>query len=317
MSNADVCVGIDLSRDRLDVAVTEQAEAWRVSNDAAGRRSLAEQLQALAPRLVVMEASGGLEREVAAALRAANLPVAVVNPRRVRHFAQATGRLAKTDALDAAALADYAAMVSPDPQPEPEEAQTELSELIARRRQVVEMLTAEKNRRRTAPAHLLPELEDHIAWLQRQLEKLDRRIANAQQAVPEWRERTALLESVPGVGAVTSATLLALLPELGEVDHKQLAALVGVAPFNRDSGTRRGERSIWGGRASVRSCLYMSALRAVQCNEVIRAFYLRLQAAGKPEKVSLVACMRKLLVILNAMVQHRTPWDPQHAALDS
>lgn len=313
MSNTDASVGVDLSRDRLDVAVAGQAETWSVSNDAAGRRSLAEQLQTLAPRLVVMEASGGLEREVASALRAADLPVAVLNPRRVRHFAQATGRLAKTDALDAAALADFAALVSPDPQPEPEEAQTELSELIARRRQVVEMLTAEKNRRRTAPEHLLPELEEHIAWLERQLEELDRRIAEAQQAVPAWREQTELLESVPGVGPVTSATLLAQLPELGELDPKQLAALVGVAPFNRDSGARRGQRSIWGGRASVRSCLYMSALRAVQCNEVLRDFYLRLQAAGKPEKVILVACMRKLLVILNAMVKHRTPWDPQHA----
>lgn len=313
MSNTDACVGIDLSRDRLDVAVAEQTETWTVSNDAAGRRSLAEQLQTLAPRLVVMEASGGLERAVASALRAADLSVAVVNPRRVRHFAQATGRLAKTDRLDAAVLADYAHTCRPEPQPEPEEAQTELSELIARRRQVVEMLTAEKNRRRTAPAHLLPKLEEHIAWLERQLEELDRRIAEAQQAVPAWREQTELLESVPGVGPVTSATLLAQLPELGELDPKQLAALVGVAPFNRDSGARRGERSIWGGRASVRSCLYMSALRAVQCNEVLRDFYLRLQAAGKPEKVILVACMRKLLVILNAMVKHRTPWDPQHA----
>jgi len=313
MRNDETCVGVDLSRDRLDVAVAGETQPWSVSNDAAGWQALVEQLHELSPSIVVMEASGGLEREVASALRAAGLAVAVVNPRQVRDFAKATGQLAKTDALDAAVLADFAAVVAPDPQPEPEEAQTQLSELVTRRRQVVEMLTAEKNRRRTTSDRLRPQLEANIAWLERQLEELDQAIAEAQQAVPQWHERTQLLESVPGVGAVTSATLLALLPELGELNHKQLAALVGVAPFNRDSGARRGERSIWGGRASVRSCLYMSALRAVQCNEVIRDFYLRLQAAGKPEKVSLVACMRKLLVILNAMVKHRTPWNPQHA----
>ena len=307
-------VGIDLSKARLDVAVHPQGEPWSVANDSAGWQTLVEQLRALAPRVIVMEASGGLERPVAAALRGAGLPVAVVNPRQVRDFAKATGRLAKTDTLDAQVLARFAAAIDPKSQPEPEEAEMELRDLITRRRQVVEMLTAEKNRRRTTPVQLRPELEAHIEWLETQLAELDQRIQEQQRATPTWRERTELLESVPGVGPVTSATLLGLLPELGELDHKQIAALVGIAPFNRDSGTLKGRRTVWGGRAPVRNVLYMSTLRAVQCNEVIYAFYNRLRTAGKPKKVALVACMRKLLVILNAMVKHGTPWCPRHVS---
>lgn len=303
MSKGNSFVGIDLSQARLDVAVHPQDESWSAANDSTGLQSLVGQWRATSPRVIVMEATGGLEREVA-----------VVNPRQVRDFAKATGQLAKTDALDAFVLARFAAALDPDPQPQPEEAETELKDLVTRRRQVVEMLTAEKNRRRTTPAQLRPELEAHIRWLEEQLAELERRIAERQRGTPAWRERTELLESVPGVGAVTSATLLAMLPELGELDHKQIAALVGLAPFNRDSGTRRGHRAIWGGRAPVRNILYMSALRAVRCNEVIHAFYHRLKTAGKPEKVALVACMRKLLVILNAMVKHETPWCPQHAS---
>lgn len=311
MSN--VCVGIDLSRARLDVAVHPDGDSWTVANDPDGRAALAERLCAWEPHIVALEATGGLEREVASALRAAGLPVAVLNPRWVRDFAKATGQLAKTDRLDAAVLARYADACGPEPQPEPEEAETELKELLTRRRQLQEMITAERNRTRTAPAWLAPDLEAHIAWLERQLEELDRRIAEAQRAVPAWREQTELLESVPGVGPTTSAVLLGWLPELGRLDRKRIAALVGVAPLNRDSGALRGHRTTWGGRAPVRAALYMSAVSAIRHNQVIRAFYRRLIEAGKAPKVALVACMRKMLVILNAMVQHGTPWRPQPA----
>jgi len=286
---------------------------WAVTNDPRGRAALIERLRELEPWIVVLEATGGMERPVAPALRAEGLSVAVVNPRRVRDFAKATGQLAKTDRLDAQVLARFAAAMDLDPQPEPEEAETELKELLVRRRQLGEMITAERNRKRTAPVWVQGELEAHLAWLQRWLKALDERIETLRQASPAWRERTELLESVPGVGAVTSATLLGWLPELGKLDRKRIAALVGVAPLNRDSGTLRGHRTIWGGRAPVRAALYMSALSAIRHNEVIREFYHRLRAAGKPAKVALVACMRKLLVILNAMVQHRTPWHPQPA----
>ena len=312
MSN--VCVGIDLSQARLDVAVHPDGASWTVANDPDGRAALAERLRSWEPHIVVLEATGGLEREVASALRAAELPVAVVNPRWVRRFAQATGQLAKTDRLDAAVLARYANACGPEPQPEPEEAETELKALLTRRRQLQEMITAERNRTRTAPAWLIPKLNEHLAWLQRQLDELDRRIEELRATSPAWRERAALLESVPGVGPTTSAVLLGWLPELGRLDRKRIAALVGVAPLNRDSGTLRAPRTTWGGgRAPVRAALYMSAVSAIRHNKVIRAFYRRLIAAGKPPKVALVACMRKLLVILNAMVQHGTPWQPQPA----
>ena len=304
-------VGIDLSQAHLDVALSAPKQFWTVANNATGRNVLIKRLKPLKPQIVVLEASGGLERPVAQALRAVGLPVAVVNPRRVRDFARASGILAKTDRLDAAVLARFAQMMEPEAQPEPDEAQTQLKELLLRRRQLLGMITAERNRRRTAPPWMQAELEEHLAWLQERLEALDERIKALQQLSSAWRERTALLESVPGVGAVTSATLLGCLPELGQLDNKRIAALVGLAPFNRDSGTLRGRRTIWGGRAMVRSALYMSAVSAIRHNEVIRAFYTRLRAAGKAAKVALVACMRKLLVILNAMVKHGTPWSPQ------
>jgi len=307
------CVGIDLSQARLDVALYPSDTSWTVRNDPDERTALAQQLRELEPRLVVLEATGGLERPVAAALRAAGLAVAVVNPRQVRDFAKATGQLAKTDRLDAAGLAHYAHACEPDPQPEPEEAEVELKALLVRRRQLQEMITAERNRKRSVPAWLAPALDEHLAWLQQQLEELDRRIEALRTANTVWRERSALLESVPGVGATTSAMLLGWLPELGRVDPKRIAALVGVAPLNRDSGKLRGYRTIWGGRAPVRAALYMSVVSAIRFNEVIRAFYQRLRAKGKAPKVALVACMRKLLVILNAMVQHGTPWQPRLA----
>jgi transposase len=309
--DATIFVGIDVSKARLDVAVRPAGEAWQVSNEAASLETLVERLQALQPAVIVLEASGGLERPVARALHQAGLSVAVVNPRQVRDFAKAAGRLAKTDALDAHVLAHFAEAMQPDPQPEPDEPTEQLKALLTRRHQLVEMLIAEKNRKYTAPEWLLPQLEEHIEWLERELEELDRQIGDLQDATAAWQEQVQVLQSVPGVGPVTGATLLGYLPELGRLDRKQIAALVGVAPLNRDSGQRRGERTIWGGRGQVRTAIYMCTVSAIRCNPVIREFYHRLRKAGKPKKVALVACMRKLLVILNAMMKRRTFWQPQ------
>ncbi len=304
-------IGVDLSQRYLDIAVRPEREQWRLPNEAQGLAALVERLSALAPTLVVLEASGGLERPVARALSQAGLPVAVVNPRQVRDFARSTGRLAKTDALDAQVLAQFAERVQPEPRPQPDESTQQLQELLTRRRQLVEMLTAEKNRLKQAPPPLRPRLQAHIDWLNEELDRVDDEIARRQQVNAVWREQSALLQSTPGVGPVFSSTLLAYVPELGELNRKQVAALVGVAPFNRDSGQLRGKRTVWGGRAQVRAVLYMSTVSAIRCNEVIREFYQRLRAAGKPQKVALVACMRKLLTILNAMMKQGTPWQPK------
>jgi len=304
-------VGIDLSQTYLDVAVRPGSRAWRVPNDGPGHSRLLRRLQDLQPALVVLEASGGLERPVTRALIQAGLPVAVVNPRQIRDFARATGRLAKTDRLDAEVMARFAESVQPEPRPQPDEPTQQLQDLLNRRRQLGEMLIAEKNRRRTTPPSLRPQLEEHIGWLEGELERLDRETERLQQAHSVLRERAQLLRSAPGVGPRLTSTLLAYLPELGRLNRKQIAALAGVAPFNCDSGTLRGRRTVWGGRAQVRSVLYMSVVAAIRCNEVIAAFYRRLRAAGKPGKVALVACMRKLLTILNAMVRDHAPWQPQ------
>jgi transposase len=304
-------VGIDLSQAYLDVAVRPGSRAWRVTNDGPGLSRLLRRLQDLQPALVVLEASGGLERPVTRALIQAGLPVAVVNPRQIRDFARATGRLAKTDRLDAEVMARFAESVQPEPRPQPDELTQQLQGLLNRRRQLGEMLIAERNRRRTTPPSLRPQLEEHIGWLGGKLERLDREIERLQQAHSVLRERAQLLRSAPGVGPRLTSTLLAYLPELGRLNRKQIAALAGVAPFNCDSGTLRGRRTVWGGRAQVRSVLYMSVVAAIRCNEVIAAFYRRLRAAGKPGKVALVACMRKLLTILNAMVRDHAPWQPQ------
>ena len=301
-------VGIDVAKEMLDVALRPAGERWRVEHDAAGLAQLLARLQALAPALIVLEATGGLELELVAALAAAALPVVVVNPRQTRDFARATGRLAKTDALDAAVLAHFAEAVRP-PQRPLSDAQTQtLRQLLTRRRQLVVMRVAEGQRLTRAGAAVRPGIEAHIAWLEQQLSALEAELRQALQQSPVWRERDALLRSVPGVGEQLSLTLLAELPELGRLDRRQAAALVGVAPFNRDSGRLRGRRTIWGGRARVRAVLYMGALSASRHNPLIRAFYQRLLAAGKPKKVALTACMRKLLVILNAMLKHHTPW---------
>jgi len=262
---------------------------------------------------VVLEASGGIQRPVVRALGQAGVPVAVVNPRQVHDFARAVGRLAKTDILDAEILAWFGEVVKPDPQPVSNETMQHLADLISRRRQLVEMAAAEKNRLGTTTLSLRPGIERHLRWLNRGIGKLDQQISRLERTDPRWREREELLRSVPGVGPVLSATLLGCLPELGQLDRKKIAALVGVAPFNRDSGAWSGKRSVWGGRGNVRAVLYMGALTAVRCNPVLRAFYHRLITAGKPTKVALVACMRKLLVILNAMVKNNTPWNPELA----
>ncbi len=264
------------------------------------------------PAAIVLEATGGLELPLVSALVAASLPVHVVNPRQVREFARATGRLAKTDALDAQILAQFAEVLRPAPRPLPDEATQALSALVTRRRQLIEMLTAEKNRRSRAPKRLRERIEIHIDWLTQELTGVDRELTTAIRQSPVWREQDDLLRSLPGVGPVLSRTMLAELPELGTLSPKQLAALVGVAPHNRDSGTLRGKRTIWGGRTVVRTVLYMAALVATKWNPIIKTFYERLVAAGKAKKVALVACMHKLLTIMNAMVKQRTPWR-QHA----
>jgi transposase len=304
-----VYVGIDVAKDRLDVHVRPKGETFAVNRDAVGLEALCERLAALAPALVVLEATGGFEVTVAAALAAARLPLAVVNPRQIRDFARATGRLAKTDALDAAAIAHFAEAVKPPVRPMPEAAARELGELVVRRRQIIEMMVAERNRvRLLTRRRLIKGVERHLAMLQKELSALEQDLDDAVRGSPAWRENEDLLTSVPGVGSVTARTLIADLPELGTLGHKQIAALAGVAPFNRDSGQWRGQRSIWGGRAGVRAMLYMATLGAIRFNPQIAAFADRLRAAGKPPKVVIVACMRKLLVILNAILRDRRPW---------
>lgn len=267
-------------------------------------------MKATSPTLIVLEATGGVEVPLTGALAATGLPVVVVNPRQIRDFAKATGQLAKTDALDAQVLARFAEVVRPEPRPLPDAQTQELAALVTRRRQLIEMLTAEKNRLTSARVVVRKQWRAHITWLERALDQANTDMAETIRQSPVWREKEELLRSVPGIGPVLTTTVLANLPELGTLTHKQIAALVGVAPLNRDSGTLRGKRTVWGGRAQVRAALYMAAIVAARFNPVIRAFYQRLRAAGKAKKVALVACMRKLLMIINAMLKHQTPWNP-------
>ncbi len=310
MAQAVVYVGIDVAQQRLDVSVGAEGEMWHVGNDVVGIAVLRERLVALAPARVVLEATGGLERGLVAALDAAGLSVSVVNPRQVRHFARAAGRLAKTDVIDAQMLARFGKVMQPPVRPLPDAQTQALREVVTRRRRVVTMLTAERNYLAHATRWVRRQVKQSIAGLQRQLEALDRELKRLIQASLVWRAQAHLLSSVPGVGAVTATCLLAELPELGTLNRKQIAALVGVAPHNRDSGNYRGKRSVWGGRAPVRASLYMATLVATRYNAVIKAFYVRLCAAGKPKKVALTACMRKLLTILNHMLRTQSPWKP-------
>jgi transposase len=312
MTSAPVFVGIDVSKAQLELALRPEGQ-FSAPNDEAGCAQVLERLSAVHPTLVVLEATGGLEIPLTGALAAAGMPVVVVNPRHVRDFAKAAGKLAKTDALDAQTLAHFAEVMRPEPRPLPDEQTQTLSAILTRRRQLVEMLMAEKNRLGSARKPVGKSLRAHITWLERELAHTDSALAHAIRESPVWREKDALLRSTPGVGPVVTTTLLANLPELGTLTGKQIAALVGVAPLNRDSGTLRGKRTVWGGRAQVRAVLYMGAIVAARFNPVIRAFYQRLRAAGKAKKVVLTACMRKLLIILNAMLKHRTPWRAEMA----
>ena len=310
MQTPSVYVGIDVSKTRLDVAVRPSGGLSHVTYDVAGITTVVTQLSQKQPIRIVVEATGGLERPLVRALVAAALPVIVVNPRQVRDFAKATGQLAKTDALDAQVLARFAEVIHPSLRALPDPQTQELAALLARRRQVLAMQRAEQNRLDRAPVRVQNRIEVHLHWLGDELARLDEELDDQIQQSPMWRAREDLLQSVPGIGPVMCRTVLAELPELGLLNRKQIAALVGVAPFNRDSGRLRGHRTIWGGRAPVRTALYMATLVATRWNPVIRPFYQRLRDAGKAPKVALVAAMRKLLTILNAMLQHGTPWRP-------
>lgn len=312
MDTQELWVGIDISKNTLDVAVRPTGASWSVANDVEGILSLIRRLREIAPTLIVLEASGGYQNLLVSMLALEGLPVAVINPSQVRHFAKATGQLAKTDRLDAQILAHFAQAVRPTPRPLPDAQRQLLADLMTRRQQLVEMLTAEKNRGDTASQRVRPQIEAHIAWLTEHLRALERELDDLIRHSPLWHQQENLLRSFKGVGPVVAYTLLAHLPELGTLDRKQIAALVGVAPFNRDSGLRRGQRSIWGGRAAVRTALYMAAVSAIRCNRVIRTFYERLLQAGKHKKVALVACMHKILTILNAMMRHGQPWSENY-----
>ena len=315
MKDKEVFVGVDVSKASLDVATHPGSESWRADNNGEGLKVLSKRLGEIAPALVVLEATGGLEVLAASALAAEGFPVVVVNPRQVRDFARATGRLAKTDALDAEVLARFAHAVRPEVRPLKGEEERELSALVARRRQILDMITAEQNRLGQTPSkRIRKELKAHIAWLKRRLKDVDRDLGSAIKESPAWRVRDNLLRSVPGVGKVLSSMLIAEVPELGSLNRHQVAALIGVAPLNRDSGLFKGKRKVWGGRATVRSVLYMATLSAVRFNPVIRAFYRKLREGGKLNKVALTACMRKLIVILNSMTRTGEPWRCDHIA---
>jgi transposase len=310
---SEVCVGIDVSKDRLDVACSD-GRTWAVANDEAGHEALCRQLAELAPKLVVMEATGGHERAAAMRLTLAGVALRIVNARHVRHFAKAAGYLAKTDALDARVLMAFAERMQPEPRPLASEQVQALQALTARRRQLVEMLTMERNRLRLAHVLVKRDLQQNIRWLEKRLAGTDEDIGNALKACGVWRDKVELLESVPGIAQRTAVGLLASLPELGTLNRRQISALAGLAPFNRDSGRWQGQRHIYGGRAPARTALYMAALVGSRHNPVLRPYYQRLRQAGKPAKVALTACMRKLLVILNTMLKEGRCWEPRIAA---
>lgn len=311
-------VGIDVSKRTLDVCLLtpvddSQGETFTLSNDQEGVDELLSRLEGVSPELVVLEATGRYERLAATSMAASGIPVAVVNPRRARDFAKAIGKLAKTDKIDAFVLARFASAVGPSPSVIPDEKAAALQDILTRRRQLLSMLVAENNRLRMAPKTLAKRIQAHVGWLEKELSRTEADLDETIEASAVFKQNEALLRSVPGVGPVLSRTLLAELPELGKLDHKRLCALVGVAPFNRDSGQSRGKREVWGGRAPVRAALYMGALVATRHNPRIKEFYERLLAAGKPKKVALVACMRKLLTILNAVMRDRAIWRCPHA----
>ena len=303
-------IGIDVSKSHLDVAVRPQQEKFRVTNDDVGRASLVKRLKKFHPERIVLEPTGGYEAAIVQALVGANLPVIVVNARQVRAFAQASGRLAKTDSIDADILAHFGEAMKPQIRPHKSEDLQRLEALVTRRRQLVDMRSAEQKRKQTAPSLVHPSIDDLVEFLDKQISEVDDDLDTLMRNTPAWREADELLQSTPGVADVTSRSLTALLPELGTLTRKQIAALVGVAPFNNDSGRGERGRHIWGGRAPVRAVVYMAASVARRFNPTLRAFYDRLVANGKAPKIALVACMRKLLTMLNAMLRDRRAWNP-------
>ena len=309
--NTSVFVGIDVAKRHLDVHVLPKDLTSRYTNSGVGIGALVKMLRKEQPKLVVLEATGKLELPAAAALFAAGIPVAIVNPRQVRDFARASGKLAKTDALDARVIATYGSALHPDVRPIPDAISLQLQGFLARRRQLVDMLVAEKNRLDRAHPAARKDVREHIAWLQQRLKRADRELHQLIKRSPQWSARDACYQSVPGVGPIVSHTLLIDLPELGTISQKAIAKLVGVAPLNRDSGQSRGARSVWGGRPHVRAALYMASLAAIRANPAIRAHYQKLRGGGKPPKVAQVACMRKLLVILNAIAEKNAHWSPR------
>ena len=305
----NVFVGIDVSKTQLDVHLRPSGEVWTEENTSQGWIRIVQRFAQLRPTLIVMEATGGLEQPLAALLTSESLSVAIANPRQVRDFARSTGRLAKTDRLDAEAISHFAEVIRPQPRPLPDEPTQQLNALVTRRRQIVERIVAEENRCPNATPIVRDRIRSHVKWLRQELKALDDDLDQTLRQSPVWREKRETLCSAPGVGPVVSSTLLAELPELGTLNGKEISALVGVAPFNAESGTWRGRRVIWGGRKASRSALYMATLVATRFNPVIRDFYQRLLERGKPKKVALTACMRKFLVILNAMVKSGTHWN--------
>ena len=313
-SSNPLYIGIDVSKATLDIDAYPQSHAAQFSNDDIGRHQLIDCLLDLMPALIVLEATGGLESPIAGDLAMAGLCVAVINPRQARDFAKAIGVLAKTDAVDARVLARFAEAIKPEVRPLKSNEMMALDSVLTRRRQIVEMITAETNRHAQAAGKIAKQIAQHLIWLRKRLSEADDDLDGAIQQSPLWQAKSDLMTSVPGVGKITATSLLAELPELGNLARREISALVGVCPFSRESGKHKGRRAIWGGRASVRAVLYMAALVASRHNPVIKAFYQKLLAAGKVKKVALVACMRKLLVILNAMIKNNTPWRKMETA---
>ena len=313
METAPEWIGIDVAKEQLDIATGGGGDTWSVANDEAGIQSLLDDLRSRSCGLIVLEATGGFEVPAVSALAAAGLPVVVANPRQVRNFARATGQLAKTDRLDARILALFAERIRPEVRALPDDAARLLDALLTRRRQISGMIVAERNRQGFAPAPLKKSIEKHIRWLQRELDSVDDDLSNAIQSSPVWRAKDVLYRTVPGIGPVISRTLIADLPELGRLSRREIASLVGLAPLARDSGTMKGKRMVFGGRATVRGALYMAAVVGVRHNDVVRAFYTRLRERGKPPKLALIACAHKLLTILNSMARTGEPWRQQHA----
>ena len=309
----DKFAGIDISKDSLDLCIEPDSEVLHIAYDDKGIAQVVKRLVQVAPTLIVMEATGGLEMRLASELAAKGLPVAVINPRQARDFAKATGQLAKTDLVDAAVLAAFARAIRPAVRPIKDVDTRELDDLVTRRRQLIDMRVQETLRLGTASKVQRKSLAGHIAWLDKCIVKLDDDLSKRLRASDAWRTKDDLLQGIPGVGAVTTLTLLAKCPELGALNRRQIAALVGVAPRANDSGKHRGKRFVWGGRADVRAVLYMATISAIRCNNDINAFAQRLKQAGKPAKVVIVACMRKLLTIMNAMVKNNAQWTPKTA----